>query len=83
MASKPNILNNNHPAFPVQAYPGDAANPKVRPNTGMSMRDYFAAQALNGMLANSEEFGDAVPPEDVADFAYNIANSMLERREKL
>jgi hypothetical protein len=32
MASK-NILNNNHPAFPVQAYPGDAANPKVRPNT--------------------------------------------------
>jgi len=49
----------------------------------MSMRDYFAGQALNGMLANSEEFGDAVPPEDVADFAYNIANSMLERREKL
>lgn len=83
MAIKSNILNNNHPAFPVQAYPGDAANPKVRPNTGMSMRDYFATHAMNGLLANPEEFGETSPPEDVADFAYNMANAMLVRREKL
>jgi len=83
MATKSNILNSNHPAFPVQAYPGDAANPKVRPNTGMSMRDYFAAQAMSGLIANPEEFGEAAPVNDIADFAYTVANAMLERREKL
>jgi hypothetical protein len=83
MAIKSNILNNNHPAFPVQAYPGDAANPKVRPNTGMSMRDYFAGQALNGLLANPEDTSDGVEFEDIADYAYNMANVMLVRREKL
>jgi len=83
MAIKSNILNNNHPAFPVQAYPGDAANPKVRPNTGMSMRDYFAAKAMEGILSNPEEFGDTVPAEEIADFSFQMANAMLERREKL
>lgn len=83
MAIKSNILNNNHPAFPVQAYPGDAANPKVRPNTGMSMRDYFATHAMNGLLSNPEDSSDDIPVSDIADFAYNMANAMLERREKL
>lgn len=78
----PNI-NTNHPAFPVHAYPGDASNPKVRPNSGMSIRDYFAAKAMSGILANPEEFGDSVPIEEVADFSYKMANSMLVRREKL
>lgn len=83
MVNKSNILGGNHPAFPVQAYPGDAANPKVRPNTGMSMRDYFAAQAMNGLLANPEEFGENIPVKDVAEFAFEMANAMLEQREKL
>lgn len=83
MATKFNVLNNNHPAFPVQAYPGDASNPKVRPNTGMSMRDYFAAQAMKGMLSNPEEFGEEVPIKELVNFSFNIANAMLERREKI
>jgi hypothetical protein len=83
MVSKPNILSNNHPAFPVQAYPGDASNPKVRPNTGMSIRDYFAAQAMVGVLSNPEEFGETVPPKEIADFSFQMANAMLERRENL
>lgn len=82
MACK-NILNNNHPAFPVQAYPGDAANPKVRPNTGMSMRDFFAAIAMNGILSNPEEFSNEIQINEVADFSFQMANAMLERREKL
>lgn len=75
-------INTNHPAFPVQAYPGDGSNPKVRPNTGMSMRDYFAAYAMLGILANPEEFGEDSPIEDVADFSFKMAKAMLERREK-
>jgi hypothetical protein len=78
----PNI-NTNHPAFPVQAYPGDASNPKVRPNTGMSMRDYFASKAMNGLLANPEEISLNAPLEEIADFSYNLANAMLVRREKI
>ena len=82
MVNKSNSLGGNHPAFPVQAYPGDAANPKVRPNTGMSMRDYFAAQAMNGLLANPEEFGEGVLLAELADYSFQVANAMLERREK-
>lgn len=83
MATKSNILNGNHPAFPVQAYPGDGSNPKVRPNTGMSMRDWFAGKAVEGILSNPEDSFRDVDFKDAADFAYNIANAMLERREKL
>ena len=83
MVNKSNTLGGNHPAFPVQAYPGDAANPKVRPNTGMSMRDYFAAQAMNGLLANSEEFGEEVPAKELAEYAFEVANAMIEQREKI
>jgi|688.fasta_scaffold2078850_1 hypothetical protein len=82
MVSK-SILNNNHPAFPVQAYAGDASNPKVRPNTGMSIRDYFAAKAMEGILSNPEEFGETAPPKEIADFSFQIANAMLERRERV
>ena len=78
----PNI-NTNHPAFPVHAYPGDASNPKVRPNTGMSMRDYFASKAMNGLLANPEEISLNAPLEEIADFSYKLANAMLVRREKI
>jgi hypothetical protein len=78
----PNI-NTNHPAFPVQAYLGDASNPKVRPNTGMSMRDYFASKAMNGLLANPEEISLNAPLEEIADFSYKLANAMLVRREKI
>jgi hypothetical protein len=49
----------------------------------MSIRDYFAAKAMSGILANPEEFGESVPIEDVADFSYKMANSMLVRREKI
>ena len=76
-------INTNHPAFPVQAYPGDASNPKVRPNTGMSMRDYFATNAMNGLLSNPDEVSINAPVEDIADFSYKLANAMLERREKI
>lgn len=76
-------INTNHPAFPVQAYPGDASNPKVRPNTGMSMRDYFASDAMSGLMANPEEISLNSPVEEIADFSYEVADAMLVRREKV
>jgi hypothetical protein len=46
---------------------------------GMSLRDYFAAKAMQGLLANGDG-GD--PVEDVSDYAYQIADAMLKAREK-
>jgi len=72
---------NNHPAFPVTAYPGDQHSPKVRPNSGMGMRDWFAGRALEGILANPEELAMEAPPEHIARIAFKFADAMLEERE--
>jgi len=67
----------NHPAFPVSAYAGDDINPIVRPNSGMGIRDYFAAAALSA-LAKDQKAGEA---DVVAETAYAFADAMLEERQ--
>lgn len=50
---------------------------------GMSLRDFFAASALQGMLANSGYHFDGQP--DIGDrshLAYAYADAMLAEREK-
>lgn len=48
---------------------------------GMSLRDYFAAQALTALLARARtHYG--LEPALVADDAYRYADSMLIAREK-
>jgi pyruvoyl-dependent arginine decarboxylase (PvlArgDC) len=44
---------------------------------GMSLRDWFAGQALAGYLSESNSFSD---PDKVAEFAYEYADAMLARR---
>lgn len=46
---------------------------------GMSLRDYFAGQALGGVLASGTM---NVPPDQHADTAYRIADAMLKERSK-
>jgi hypothetical protein len=65
----------NHPAFPVSAYNGDDTNPPVRPNSGMGIRDFFAAAALTG-LVTCEDGTDTALATD----AYKIADAMLRQR---
>jgi len=55
------------------------------PNNGgsvtynLSLRDYFAAKAMQAMIANSGYCGR----EDlIADDAYDIADAMLDRRRE-
>lgn len=72
---------NNHPAFPVAAYAGDNGIPKVRPNSGMGMRDWFAGRALEGILSNPEELAMEAPPEQIARIAFKFADAMLIERE--
>jgi hypothetical protein len=45
----------------------------------ISLRDYFAAAALQGLLPLNTEYFDA---HDAADWAYDYADAMLEARDQ-
>ena len=64
------------PAFPLfpETQVGHAAAFK-----GMSMRDYFAAKAMQGLL--TADTGWTMPVETVAELAYDQADAMLEARK--
>ena len=62
------------PAFPCPRVTGQFRDP------GMSLRDWFAGQALIGMLASRAVY----PASDwggMADEAYDAADAMLKKRE--
>jgi hypothetical protein len=65
--------NTGGPAFPSHGSMGEVAH------EGMTLRDYFAAKAMQGMLACP------VQPQSGADLyardAYFVADAMLKARE--
>lgn len=69
-------MSKNRPAFPaIQIRPGDNYNPAMKIyHTGVTTRDYFAAKALQGLLAAGER-GDE---EAIADSAYKMADAMIK-----
>jgi hypothetical protein len=75
----------NPPAFPgeVRSSTGVAI---VGMNSGMTLRDWFAGQALAGMLAGAmadgSEFNLADDPTKFARATYRIADAMLAQRER-
>jgi hypothetical protein len=59
---------------------GGPAFPELDARTmlsGMSLRDYFAAMALQGILNDADAFWD-----EAARLAYQYADAMLKAREK-
>lgn len=66
------------PAFPFVYRAGDSL--EVYP--GMTLRDYFAAQALAGMLSSFMAREDGWGTTEVVGLAYDIADAMLAEREK-
>jgi hypothetical protein len=73
------------PAFPSEQghIPDGAWNQTYE--SGMSLRDWFAGMALQGMLAyynpNRGDFHTNASKDDIAGYAFYIANAMLEARE--
>ena len=50
---------------------------------GMSLRDYFAGQALTGLArSHAEGTVDDYQPEHVAQDCYRLADAMLKERER-
>jgi hypothetical protein len=71
---------NNPPAFPLHNHGSQTLGLHI---TGMSLRDYFAAKALQGLLANGEYWNDTGGTDSAqsAALAYNHANAMMEARD--
>ena len=61
------------PAFPVEDVPENYF--------GMTLRDYFAATALQGMLASGKTQAKITKTE-IATVAYGLADAMLKAREE-
>lgn len=68
---------------------GGTAFPIVHPNGagvqyfGMSLRDYFAAKSINGMLSALDAAGlNYSNPVMMAEHAYAMADAMLAERAK-
>jgi len=61
----------NEPAFPTSN--GGS------PDDGMTLRDYFAGQAMQGFLATGKSH---YLDEHIALDAYNLADAMLKQREE-
>ena len=61
-------MTKNIPAFPIPTF-----------SHGMSLRDYFAAKAMQGWLVETSE---GVSVTAVARFAYEVADAMLKARDE-
>lgn len=64
-------------AFPVAEWNYEAQEHRI--GGGMSLRDYFAAKAMQSIRAD-ESFALRHDPEQVADRAYALADAMLKAR---
>lgn len=70
--------NDGGPAFPDPGRAQSAKQRNVLTDVGMSLRDYFAAAAIHGIVANRDWDGNFA---DYATDAYAIADHMLAARE--
>jgi len=58
----------NHPEMPIDA-----------PGEGMTLRDYFAARAMQGWLSNPGPSDETI--NAVAQWSYRVADAMLKARQ--
>ena len=67
------------PAFPTEYFYDENTGQETLPSEGMTLRDYFAAKALQGLCAGLEA-GDR--PDVIPSMAYVFADAMLAERSK-
>jgi hypothetical protein len=67
--------NTGGPAFPAMHY--DLADNEH----GLTMRDYFAAKAMQALIAYATAKGIYVPPDnELASASYQLADAMMKAR---
>jgi hypothetical protein len=79
-------INDGGPAFPFGQFSETTGQPiNGYYNPGLSLRDYFAAKAMQGLIAapgNITEIDLDAWSRTVAPFAYLAADAMLAERAK-
>jgi hypothetical protein len=70
--------NTGGPAFPTKAY--DLERQTLVREEGMTLRDYFAAKAMQGIISTNTSF--LHNPEQLAKKAFEFADAMLKAREQ-
>ncbi len=68
--------NTGGPAFPGSRW--DAEQDLYLPCEGMTLRDYFAAKAMQGVIASLQEGEDFT--DRGCEWAYKVADAMLKAR---
>ena len=75
-------INDGGPAFPVLDTSQNLATGETTVHqacySGMTLRDYFAAQAMQGMIAAAENY----QTHELAQYAYEVADAMLKARKE-
>ena len=61
-----------------QAFP----NPHRTDMTGMTLRDYFAAKAMQSILSEDPDYHTKYKFLDLADFSYQCADAMMKEKEQ-
>ena len=69
------------PAFPVPLNPGESYQGHG-PYDGMSLRDYFAAKAMQAWVSDASFLGTEEHIDKAVSISYGIADAMLKEREK-
>jgi hypothetical protein len=59
-----------------QAFPDGLLN-----QDGMTLRDYFAAKAMQGAMSGCAARGEVIMYSDLAGLSYDMADAMMKVRE--
>jgi hypothetical protein len=74
--------NDGGPAFPETKYGGNSDRHPVDEVPGMTLRDWFAGQALAGMLRDTTNDITLSRTQSFAITAYEVADAMIAERSK-
>lgn len=69
-------IKDGGPVFPCLERGGNGLD---LTHAGMTLRDYFAAKAMQGLLSDTQV---KAAPDEFAENAYRMADAMLAAREK-
>jgi hypothetical protein len=78
-----NNTNTGGPAFPSLPIVQEFEGKRLTMTEGLTMRDYFAAKAMQGWLSTypTDHAADEVSEETIAEFAYRMADAMMDARK--
>ncbi len=74
-------MNTGGPAFPTKNYQS-VVPVSTGYSEGISVRDYFAAKAMQGLIEATVGPETVWTPDELAESAYILADAMLSQREK-